>query len=156
MKIRTLYKNERVTKKELKTATQFMLALLLNEKVLNKINLTIESREILPDPEDWANLYPFDNNKYRYRILLNNTICRKRQLINLAHELVHVKQFITGELGGTWKEYDKEFTDWNQKPVCESIIDYYDRPWEIEANGREYGLWRRYEMYLSKNKIKYS
>ena len=45
-------------------------------------------------------------------------------LTTVAHELVHVKQYITGELT---QDSDKN-------------ISYWDRPSEIEAHGRETGL----------------
>lgn len=58
-------------------------------------------------------------------------------LITIAHEMVHVKQFARNEqkqmlVGGVWK--------WKGKPVDVDKTDYWELPWEIEANGREVGL----------------
>ena len=58
-------------------------------------------------------------------------------LETLAHELVHVKQYIKRELTGTsgvglyWKGTKFELEDFR---------DYYELPYEVEAHGREYGL----------------
>jgi hypothetical protein len=48
-------------------------------------------------------------------------------LTTLAHELVHVKQYVK-------KEMPKDITEG----------DYWDRPHEIEAHGRETGLFIRW------------
>ena len=58
----------------------------------------------------------------------------------LAHEMVHVKQYATGEL----KDTTLESVIWlGEYYSCEKI-HYYDWPWEIEAAGRETGLYVRY------------
>lgn len=60
----------------------------------------------------------------------------------LAHEMVHVKQYVTGDLvdHGThcsWKgkSYEAYEADSN---------DYYFSPWEVEAFGMQVGLYRLY------------
>ena len=63
-------------------------------------------------------------------------------LQTLAHEMVHLKQFATGELRllercAKWKD-----STWTQKE--DEIDNYYDSPWEIEAFGREEGLFLRF------------
>ena len=57
-------------------------------------------------------------------------------LKTLAHELVHVKQYVMGELtyrthGMVWKKVTY---------VPDNIFDYFETPFEIEAYGREKGL----------------
>ena len=65
---------------------------------------------------------------------------QRRLLETVAHEMVHVKQFARGELyqssmtakhrwQGKWQRGEKH---------------YYDLPWEIEAHGREIGLFVRW------------
>jgi len=56
-------------------------------------------------------------------------------LQTLMHELVHCKQFAKGEL----QHNHKNSLMWNRKRVSRNV-EYYDCPWEIEANGREIGL----------------
>jgi len=43
----------------------------------------------------------------------------------LAHELVHVKQFLLGEL-------DFSLSKWKSRHYCGNL-DYWDQPWEREA-----------------------
>ena len=62
-------------------------------------------------------------------------------LISLAHEMVHVKQWARNEM----KEYCRlgEVRYMNKKYNMENI-DYWDYPWEIEAFGRQLGLFVRF------------
>ena len=56
---------------------------------------------------------------------------------NLAHELVHAKQFIKGELHPTlnkWKKYKKDYTK----------TPYLKQPWEKEAYKLEEELFNKY------------
>jgi hypothetical protein len=60
----------------------------------------------------------------------------------LAHEMVHAKQYATGELvdGG-------DHCYWQGKKYPEATlgsIDYYFSPWEVEAYGKQVGLIRLY------------
>ena len=57
-------------------------------------------------------------------------------LETLAHELVHIKQYLIGELtwrSGTLRWKNKEFTP-------EDLTEYFELPYEIEAHGRQRGL----------------
>lgn len=58
-------------------------------------------------------------------------------LIAVAHELVHVKQYRLGEL-----VQHPQKSMWKGQAV--TVDDYYDRPWEIEAFGRQLGLFVRF------------
>jgi hypothetical protein len=67
----------------------------------------------------------------------------------LAHELVHIKQYARNEL----KELPEEDSSvlWrNEKHIANNEDEdvYFDSPWEIEAYGREVGLYSRYVKYL--------
>lgn len=71
-----------------------------------------------------------------FNIELNKGIKLRRLLETLAHELVHAKQFARGEL------YQSTITAksrWHGKWIARDP-NYWDCPWEIEAHGREAGL----------------
>ncbi len=57
-------------------------------------------------------------------------------LRTLAHELVHVKQYIVGDL--TWR--DKGMLWKGELFAPEYLTDHLETPYEIEAYGREKGL----------------
>jgi len=57
-------------------------------------------------------------------------------LKTLAHELVHVKQYVMGELKYTTHGMVYKRTTYSP----DNIFDYFETPYEIEAYGREKGL----------------
>ena len=57
-------------------------------------------------------------------------------LTTLAHELVHVKQYLVGDL--TWR--DKGMLWKGELFAPEYLTDHLETPYEIEAYGREKGL----------------
>lgn len=60
-----------------------------------------------------------------------------RLLSSLAHEVVHAWQFAHGYVDGDLKK-------WRGRWVPQST-DYWDEPWEVEAYGREPGLFVRFK-----------
>jgi hypothetical protein len=62
-----------------------------------------------------------------YEVDVKRSLPMREMLITLAHELVHIKQYVKKEM-----------------PDCISAGDYWDRPHEIEAHGRELGLFIRW------------
>jgi len=63
-------------------------------------------------------------DSHEYEVDIKRSLRMRDMLITLAHELVHVKQYELGQLNHNEEE---EF-------------DYWDKPSEIEAHGRETGL----------------
>ena len=83
-------------------------------------------------------------------------ICKNQRLRSLletvAHEMVHVKQFARGELyESTRRSKHRWQGEWlNKEP------DYWDQPWEIEAHGREVGLFVRWAQKNNLAKYKWT
>ena len=79
-----------------------------------------------------------------FTIEINRTSRLRRMLETVAHEIVHAKQFARGEL--YWSSV-KGQNRWQGKWLSNSkkaVKDYWDNPWEIEAHGRECGLFVRW------------
>lgn len=76
----------------------------------------------------------------------------KDMLIALAHEMVHVKQYATGES----RQYERMpyVTKFRGVMVNTNTMDYWDLPWEIEAFGRELGLYVRFMEHWKNVKAK--
>ena len=64
----------------------------------------------------------------------------KQILIWLAHEMVHVKQFVRGELC----DYENKRVKWKSKQYPETI-NYNNQPWEKEAYRLEEKLFNLWE-----------
>lgn len=92
---------------------------------------------------------PADVERYHreFDIELDAHLSKKSLLEALCHEMVHVKQYSRGELKerivrSSVRHY------WQGKLVNHDEIDYWERPWEIEAHGRERGLYLYLSEYL--------
>jgi len=70
-----------------------------------------------------------------FEIEVDRTLKLRRLLETVAHEMVHVKQYARKEL--------KSENVWQGKLISPTT-DYWDQPWEIEAHGRECGLFVRW------------
>ena len=76
------------------------------------------------------------NNKPRqFEIELHPGIGAYDILKTLAHEMVHVRQYIQGDV-------NIRLTRWKGTAVAD--VDYWDQPWEIEAHGYESGLFTKF------------
>ena len=77
-----------------------------------------------------------DDNR-TFEIEVDKSQKLRAMLETVAHEMVHVKQYARRELHPS-----KEA--WLGKTVNPKKLSYWDLPWEIEAHGREVGLFVRY------------
>lgn len=78
-----------------------------------------------------------------FEIRLDSTMNTVAILKALAHECVHLKQYFLEEM---ISRAGSEYVLFKGK-LCRNsfrIEKYYDLPWEIEANGREHGLYARF------------
>lgn len=71
----------------------------------------------------------------------------------LAHECVHVKQYVLKEMEDT---SNMHIVKWNNKKFDTRKIDYFDLPWEIDAYGREIGLHSKYIEHFKYCKAKWN
>ena len=146
MIVRTKGRPDKIPTKLCKEAVRFYGKHLLGPRLFSKVEVLLDFTEKL-DPHIHATCMWEDNNrKSREFILSVNPILGKRSmLMTLAHEMVHVKQYAKGELVDftnkdcmikcRWKGdlYDLKKND-----------DYWEHPWEIEAHGREKGLYLKF------------
>lgn len=145
---------KRFQKAQLKKAAEFFASQLMHAKMVKNITLDIEVRDNMDVDGECVDEDGVRNPRWF-------TIGLKRQDINemikvLSHEMVHVKQHAKNELqsgimiltrgglrmtsrwkGELWKPKGKEHA-------------YYDAPWEIEAYGREVGLFHKFCEFTSK------
>ena len=89
-----------------------------------------------------------------FNIEVNRNQKLRQMLETIAHEMVHVKQFARGEL---YESTNKKAHRWQgiwMSNRSKNVKDYWDNPWEIEAFGRQLGLFIRWaeENDLSKYK----
>ena len=78
----------------------------------------------------------FDDDSHE--ITINNEMDLQPMMIALAHELVHVQQYMKGMI----KE-DGNDTYWRGKLVSDNI-HYFDKPWEKHARRNELRVYKEY------------
>lgn len=82
------------------------------------------------------------NASHMNRRAKNQIVKLKKLLIDLGHELVHVKQYLNNEIfdyvNGNVRFRGTIF----DASHCETQVKYYDSPWEVDAYGREWGLYK--------------
>lgn len=77
-----------------------------------------------------------------FLIRIDSSLSKQEMLETVAHEMVHVKQYARGEL----KDFARsiKLCKWKGEKMEWEKMNYYDQPWEIEAHGRERGLFIRW------------
>ncbi len=122
---------------------------LMSKRLFNKLELRIQlipnliKKEgifgdcIWEDEEDWPK---------EFTMRVDTSPKLRTMLETVAHEMVHVKQYARNELRELTSQKRHRF----RGEYYDHDMDYYDEPWEIEAHGREVGLFVR---WAEKNKL---
>jgi hypothetical protein len=139
MRISVLNCPDKDFKPFVKDAINFYAEQLIPSKRLrDNINLTVKFNEKLTV---WAFAsiedYNASNKPRDFLIEIHPWIGARTILKTLAHEMVHVKQFVNLETNET-------LSKWKGTPIDSDSIDYYSHPWELEAHGMETGLFTKY------------
>jgi len=83
-----------------------------------------------------------------FTITVDADLGERSVLISLAHEMVHVKQHACDDFGFNDRKRMYRF-DGKYYP---EDMNYWDAPWEIEAFGRELGLYKMFKQSQKKAK----
>jgi len=137
----TIIGGSKSQKKHAESMVQFCL-----DKFLPRLKDVVDIRVRFKDLEK-ANAYGFccsdpDGEADRpdrprvFELEIHKNMRLRKVLETIAHEMVHAKQYAKGELyeGSRIAKHR-----WQGKWVSNNV-DYWDQPWEIEAHGREAGL----------------
>lgn len=112
--------------------------LIPSKKLRDNLKLTINFNENL---SVWAYAsiedYNSSNKARDFLIEIHPWIGAKEILKTLAHEMVHIKQFVNGET-------NSRLSKWKGVPINPDTIDYYSHPWEMEAYSIEVGLFTKF------------
>jgi hypothetical protein len=153
MKLILRAKGATLTPKErkiLKMATHFYASRLMSDRLSNTLEININvikdfyvKNKILGEafPKDDVLGIP-SNKQFVINLEWNNKL-GKRVLQCLAHEMVHVKQYAKGEL----KFHERGNLVTFQREQYQGD-EYWESLWEIEAYGREVGLYQKFRPTL--------
>ena len=125
-------------KKHTRTMVEFCIDMLMPRMKTLEINVHIKDFKddnsygyaLATDDAD-------DNRPREFDVDINKDTRLRRLLETVAHEMVHVKQYARRELHPVYNM-------WCGKTYNPEKVSYWDLPWEIEAHGREVGLFIRW------------
>jgi hypothetical protein len=140
MKIQTRGRPDKVELAEIRQAAVWYAHRLMGPRLAKNIQLKLVFKQDLRYNRNiWAECGCKDPGPRprKFVITMDAHAARKTMLLTLAHEMTHVKQFARRELieikaDVLFKWYGEVFGD---------EVHYYETPWEIEAHGREIGLY---------------
>ena len=115
-----------------------------NKKLYNNIKVTMHFQKFEKGDLDYACCdWEYDNHRSRdFIITIDSKLNKKETLLALAHEMVHVKQYAKGEMKDIFRPV--RATKWFGEKYDADNMDYWEQPWEIEAYGRERGLYFKF------------
>jgi hypothetical protein len=143
---------KRKEKALLKEAAEFFAAQLMDPRMVRKLTLDLEVRNNMRVDGECVDEDNIRNPRW-FTIGLKYQEDVEEMIKILGHEMVHVKQHSKNELQnghvvaarGGLKIYSKWMGEiWKPKGKEDA---YFDAPWEIEAYGREVGLFAKWVQY---------
>ena len=142
-----IHGGNRNKQKLVKDAARWMLGHTLGKRQANYIELEINLVDTLKETNFIGEVMWEDDN-IRPRIFsmdLCNHITDRRLLRVLAHEIVHIRQYVRGDM----KDYVRSaaYSKWKNKLIQimgKGSVSYYDYPWEIEARREEGKILKAY------------
>jgi len=119
-------------------ASQFYAEQLFHKQLLRHIVVTIKFNKHL-DAFGYSSIEKRNTKgaAREFLIELHPYISGVEILKTLAHEFVHIKQYVEGDLNDSQ-------TEWKSEAIDSDAVDYYSLPWEIEAFGLEVGLFTNF------------
>jgi hypothetical protein len=149
MRIKTIGRPSHVSLGIVKKAAYFYGKYLIGGgKLFNNIRLTVQFEHFNKNDGDYAYCDWTDNNDScrEFLIGIDHALSKKETLLALAHEMVHLKQYAKGEMKDIWRPV--RMVKWQGERYLHEEMDYWECPWEIEAYGREKGLYFKFLTYL--------
>lgn len=149
MHIKTIGKPSHISLPMVKKAANFYGKYLIGGgKLFNNIKLTLQFEKMESDEGDYAYCDWTDDQHYtrEFVIGIDRALNKKETLLALAHEMVHLKQYAKGEMKDIWRP--TRMVKWQGERYLHEQMDYWEQPWEIEAYGREKGLYFKFLNYL--------
>lgn len=141
MRIITRGQPKKINRQLCKKALQWYAEKLITKRKLKNITLYVQFQDdFLKKDGIYGECFDDDQIKGKYDMIIDSAMAKQNMLTVLAHEMVHIKQFVNNEL----KNLSGNYCRWNGQKIDYYKINYWDQPWEIEAHGREKGLYYRF------------
>jgi len=133
-------------REKIRLASEWYLKHLLQKRTREKLKIYIHLKRGLATTEkvDAECIWNEDIETPRpknFIIHIDDKLTLRQKLLALAHEMVHLKQWATGEM----YEYVRKphLYRWRGNTIDTRKKHYYELPWEVESHGRELGMFIR-------------
>lgn len=135
---------KKIPKKLVEEATRWYARKIFDKKILRRLKINIHFKKM--DLDLLGECIYKDPKKcnYNYDIIINRDMGERRVLTTLAHEMVHAYQYATYKYVAYRRSSMMHLVKFDGDHYDTNEVDYWDHPWEIEAAGRELGLYIRF------------
>jgi len=112
----------------IKSAIQYFADNLISKQLQRHISIRIT---LVTNTDNYGEVeitdYNSTNQPRVFTLFIDKNLPEEEKIRTIAHELVHVKQYLYNEL-------NEQMTLWRGRKVSEDDFEnYFDRPWEKEA-----------------------
>tara|TARA_A200000159_G_C7337569_1_gene345738 strand:+ start:2961 stop:3425 length:465 start_codon:yes stop_codon:yes gene_type:complete len=125
---------------KVESMVQFCIEKLMPRMQTLDIDIRLKS---INDANGYCTKLADTKNPREFDIEVDYKLSMRQILETVAHEMVHVKQYARNEMCDADNPSTNK-TSWKSNSVCTKSTEYWDLPWEIEAHGREVGLFVRW------------
>ena len=136
--------SNKAVRKLVEIAAWYYAEKLMGKRTIANLEININLRKDLMDKDNSEGTAIWEDDNIRpkeFLIELDVGVKTRNLLITLAHEMVHVKQWAKNEM---YEYYKLDEVRFNKTKFNMAEIDYWDYPWEIEAYGKQLGLFVRF------------
>ena len=141
--------SNKAVRKLIESAAWFYAERLMGKRLMESLEITINLKKNLLSKEgnEGSAIWEDDGHRPReFTIELDSTVKIRNILITLAHEMVHVRQWAKNEMYEYMNTVD--LVRFKGEKIHLKETDYWDYPWEIEAYGKQLGLFVRFCEYM--------
>lgn len=144
----------KIQKAAIKNIAPWVVEHLVGKKLARNIEIRFQIMKGLMELEKLEGMTSWEDDNHKPReflIEIDKSLEIEDFILTMCHELVHVKQYATGEMKDLFKGPHNLVWRGNKINTLVNNIPYWEQPWEIEAFGREQGL---YIMWKEANHLK--
>lgn len=134
---------------EIRAAMQFYAQKLFSDRLRPNLKFQVQFiPNLLKEEKLRGEIYTYPERRHRrFRLRIAGDASLKNQLMAIAHEMAHAKQYALDEM----RDIGIRWTRWYDEKILDENAPYWDRPWEIDARGWETGLYIQWQHHKKKS-----
>ena len=133
-------------RKEIREAVTWMVPALVGKRMASNLDITVRFVQNLGRYVGDCEWLDDNISPRQFLIRISTQQSARQQLITLAHELTHMKQFVKNELFDYSTDSDR--SRWRHQVIDTSKMAYRDLPWEKDAYATQKPLTDAYVKWL--------